>query len=94
MISDYALIPNYMQFILITSFLPSYFQIQRNTSASLLAAFKAVGEQKGLRLDGEALQKANVNLILPLLSHANPLLRFVLSLCFFFFFLESKNVSN
>ncbi|VDM97337.1 unnamed protein product [Thelazia callipaeda] len=49
--------------------------IQKNIFGCLLASFRAVSEQKGLRLEGEALQKANIDLIVPSLSHANSLIR-------------------
>uniref|UniRef100_F1KQ33 HEAT repeat-containing protein 5B n=1 Tax=Ascaris suum TaxID=6253 RepID=F1KQ33_ASCSU len=49
--------------------------IQRNVFACLLTSLKAMGEQKGCRLEGDALQKANINLIVPYMSNPNPLLR-------------------
>ncbi|VIO98705.1 Uncharacterized protein BM_BM2175 [Brugia malayi] len=49
--------------------------IQKNVFGSLLASFKTVSEQKGLHLEGQALQKAYINLIIPCLSHAVPLIR-------------------
>ncbi|CAG9536111.1 unnamed protein product [Cercopithifilaria johnstoni] len=49
--------------------------IQKNILGCLLASFKTVSEQKGLRLEVQALQKAYVDLIIPCLSHANPLIR-------------------
>uniref|UniRef100_A0A0M3J5S0 HTR5B protein n=1 Tax=Anisakis simplex TaxID=6269 RepID=A0A0M3J5S0_ANISI len=41
----------------------------------LLTSLKAMGEQKAYRLEGEALQKANINLIVPYMANSNPLLR-------------------
>uniref|UniRef100_A0A0R3S5B1 HEAT repeat-containing protein 5B n=1 Tax=Elaeophora elaphi TaxID=1147741 RepID=A0A0R3S5B1_9BILA len=49
--------------------------IQKNVFGCLLTSFKAVSEQKGLRLEGQAMQKACVDLIIPCLSHANLLIR-------------------
>uniref|UniRef100_A0A915Q4W5 HEAT repeat-containing protein 5B n=1 Tax=Setaria digitata TaxID=48799 RepID=A0A915Q4W5_9BILA len=49
--------------------------IQKNIFGCLLASFKAVSEQKGLRLETHALQKACIDLIVPCLSHANSLIR-------------------
>ncbi|VDN31896.1 unnamed protein product [Gongylonema pulchrum] len=49
--------------------------IQKNIFGCLLVSFRAVFEQKGMRLEGEALQKASISLIIPSLSHANPLIR-------------------
>ncbi|VDM38431.1 unnamed protein product [Toxocara canis] len=49
--------------------------IQRNVFACLLTSLKAMGEQKGSHLEGEALQKANINLIVPYMANPNPLLR-------------------
>uniref|UniRef100_A0A1I8EY56 HEAT repeat-containing protein 5B n=1 Tax=Wuchereria bancrofti TaxID=6293 RepID=A0A1I8EY56_WUCBA len=49
--------------------------IQKNVFGCLLASFKTVSEQKGLHLEGQALQKAYIDLIIPCLSHAVPLIR-------------------
>ncbi|EJD76264.1 HEAT repeat containing 5B [Loa loa] len=49
--------------------------IQKNVFSCLLVSFKTVSEQKGLRLEGQAVQKAYIDLIIPCLSHANPLIR-------------------
>ncbi|VDN83942.1 unnamed protein product, partial [Brugia pahangi] len=50
------------------------FRIQKNVFGSLLASFRTVSEQKGLHLEGQALQKAYIDLIIPCLSHAVPLI--------------------
>ncbi|KAL3985776.1 hypothetical protein ACH3XW_40030 [Acanthocheilonema viteae] len=49
--------------------------IQKNIFGCLLTSFKTVSEQKGLRLENQALQKAYIDLIIPCLSHANSLIR-------------------
>ncbi|OZC08270.1 hypothetical protein X798_04749 [Onchocerca flexuosa] len=51
--------------------------IQKNVFGCLLASFKTVSEQKGLRLEGQTLQRAYIDLIIPCISHANPLIRCV-----------------
>ncbi|VDK74235.1 unnamed protein product [Litomosoides sigmodontis] len=49
--------------------------IQKNIFCCLLASFKTVSEQKSLRLEVQALQKAYTDLIIPCLSHSNSLIR-------------------
>lgn len=53
----------------------NFFQILKNIFGCLILAFKTLSELKGLRIEGESLQKANVNIIIPLLSHSDPLFR-------------------
>lgn len=50
--------------------------MQNNIFGVLLSSFKTFSEQKGLCLEDSALQKAYIDLILPCLSHAVPLIRF------------------
>ncbi|KAK0412174.1 hypothetical protein QR680_006073 [Steinernema hermaphroditum] len=51
------------------------YAIQLNIFGALLSAFKAMGELKNCRLEGDALQKANVTLILNCLTSEKPLLK-------------------